>query len=1414
MLIKFHLPISKIPKTLHLQCSLAIAIIIIFNCIYCDVKSQNIINSYDSQNFDTHSTYNTKQISSQEVYHYPNQQPVNSYDLIISELDYGKGGIYDGRKPEDEIITSRDATSKHFRTANGSYEAIITAGAPLNYFENGVWKTCRKEILTNATSYFKEYDYANITNTQKTFYSKNSTNGLVVEDNGYIIKEWLKPEIAWLVNGSQLNPVKIKDSKAEIDLNKLSYKNCFAGIDVCFTQEFGSKKLDYILKDNSIFSSIPEGAEYMAVNETIILPDGWTYKTNSFSCIYIYNENSECVYTYLAPEYYDSNPKNGALTGKYILKQEKNELLVTTLIPVEWLTASERIFPITIDPTTTINALQGGWQSPPAGYNDDSYYNFIGFYSSWYRGWAKFNTSSINDLFTINNAALTMYCNGAADAGSVIISAYSIETYYGPYSAYNVNYYNDLGDGTNYNNFSIAGFTGYYGPFTLTGAPAHIQTQLPNDRFQIGFTSTGNWKRFGPESYISVVYTTAFCITNFYPMSACYNSGEIITIEGYEFTGATDVQINGISCPFTVINENTITASVLNGATSGFISVTTPAGTKTSAYQISINSVPSNPTTVIATPTTICLGGYSDLNASSAGNIINWYTVPIGGTSIGSSNSDEDFPINPISTTTYYAESQNGGRKYYINSSVGALWAAATNDPINAMNTVFGAGNWTHEYFESVNISELLSSNTSFIYLEGSYLSATELEAFLTANITDIENWVSNGGHLLLKSGPNEDNGMSFGFGGVAISSPNWLSYGEAIVNNHQVFNSPYLPCGTYFTGNPFALGYITGPGLTSLMNGAYGRVFLAERNWGSGKVVFSGMTLPYYWNPDPNSSNLLNNIINYLGSPKNCTCDNRIAVTITVIDDPSLSDATFTDNEICIGVSTNVSSTLTGGTDMSLQWEYSSDNVNWNSVTDNTPTDAVYTNPTTENLTVSGITAIGTYYYRLSATSTGEGCNSPVYSNSGELIVYTEPSITASNDGPYCVGNDINLSATGTSGVTYSWIGPDTFSDSDQNPQITNCINSNNGIYTVIVEDPDGCTASSQTTVVVDTENPTASNPDPISIECDSDLPAPDISVVIDEADNATLIPTVEWVEDISDNNYCPEVITRNYKVSDDCLNSIIVSQTITIIPTTLPSVPIDESSTVECIDDAIAPTTPIVTDQCGNNILPVLESMTDSPDPINCEGIRTYKYSYADCAGNISHWEYTYIIDLNTAPLVSADEFSTVECVDDAVAPTTPIVFDECGNNITPVLESMTDSPDPIDCEGTRTYVYSYTDCASNVSYWEYVYTIDLSTAPIVSADEFSTVECVADAVAPTTPIVTDQCGNIILPVLESMTDSPDPIDCEGTRTYVYSYTDCASNVSYWEYVYTIDLSTDPIVSADEFSTVECLADAVAPT
>src|SRR5690554_6266629 len=50
----------------------------------------------------------------------------------------------------------------------------------------------------------------------------------------------------------------------------------------------------------------------------------------------------------------------------------------------------------------------------------------------------------------------------------------------------------------------------------------------------------------------------------------------------------------------------------------------------------------------------------------------------------------------------------------------------------------------------------------------------------------------------------------------------------------------------------------------------------------------------------------------------------------------------------------------------------------------------------------------------------------------------------------------------------------------------------------------------------------PTASNPAAITVACAADVPAPDPTVVTDEASSCTAAPTVTFVSDVSDNNVC----------------------------------------------------------------------------------------------------------------------------------------------------------------------------------------------------------------------------------------------------------------------------------------------------
>src|SRR5262245_479573 len=204
---------------------------------------------------------------------------------------------------------------------------------------------------------------------------------------------------------------------------------------------------------------------------------------------------------------------------------------------------------------------------------------------------------------------------------------------------------------------------------------------------------------------------------------------------------------------------------------------------------------------------------------------------------------------------------------YLRSSAGGAPWGVNTNE--QAMDMVFGAGNWDDLRFETVNTGTLFSGATSFIFMEGSDFGADELEAFLGANQGALTSWVAGGGHVFINSAPNEGDGMSFGLGGVALDYQDSSATRRAAIPAHPIFNGPFLPAGTNFSGSSFTHASVSGGGLTGLILDNNGDFALAGRSIGSGYALFGGMTTTNWHDPDPNALNLRANILAFGANPQ-----------------------------------------------------------------------------------------------------------------------------------------------------------------------------------------------------------------------------------------------------------------------------------------------------------------------------------------------------------------------------------------------------------------------------------------------------------------------------------------------------------------------------------------------------------------
>jgi hypothetical protein len=308
---------------------------------------------------------------------------------------------------------------------------------------------------------------------------------------------------------------------------------------------------------------------------------------------------------------------------------------------------------------------------------------------------------------------------------------------------------------------------------------------------------------------------------------------------------------------------------------------------------------------------------------------------------------------------------------------------------------------------------------------------------------------------------------------------------------------------------------------------------------------------------------------------------------------------------------------------------------------------------------------------------------------------------------------------------------------------------------------------------------------------------------------DGSAITPTGPTIVESPDPVTCEG--TRTYTYTYTCGSTSSTWSFVYTIEREPFTVPGNGASTVACLAAATAPTLPTVTSNCGETLTPSAPVITDSPDPLTCEGTRTYAYTYADCEGNTATWSFVYTIEREPFT-VPGNGASTVACLAAATAPTLPAVTSNCGETLTPSAPVITDSPDPLTCEGTRTYAYTYADCEGNTATWSFVYTIERQPFT-VPGNGASTVACLAAATAPTLPAVTSNCGETLTPSAPVITDSPDPLTCEGTRTYAYTYADCEGNTATWSFVYTIE--REPFtVPGNGASTVACLAAATAPT
>lgn len=179
---------------------------------------------------------------------------------------------------------------------------------------------------------------------------------------------------------------------------------------------------------------------------------------------------------------------------------------------------------------------------------------------------------------------------------------------------------------------------------TLTVSPSTTTTYYARN-------NNGNWSAGCASVTVTVnALPTLAAITG--TTTLCANG--TTTLANSQSGGTWSSGSTGIA---TVNSSSGVVSGVSAGSATITYSYTNGNGcTNSVTASVTVSALPATPSSVTATPSSVCSGATSNLNATSTGNNIKWYTASTGGSLLGTSSSGVNYAVTPASTTTYYAE--------------------------------------------------------------------------------------------------------------------------------------------------------------------------------------------------------------------------------------------------------------------------------------------------------------------------------------------------------------------------------------------------------------------------------------------------------------------------------------------------------------------------------------------------------------------------------------------------------------------------------------------------------------------------------------------------------------------------------------------------------------------------------------
>jgi len=446
---------------------------------------------------------------------------------------------------------------------------------------------------------------------------------------------------------------------------------------------------------------------------------------------------------------------------------------------------------------------------------------------------------------------------------------------------------------------------------------------------------------------------------------------------------------------------------------------------------------------------------------------------------------------------------------------------------------------------------------------------------------------------------------------------------------------------------------------------------------------------------------------------------------------------------------------------------------------------------------------------YTLVITDLQTTCQSASCSHT--LTVNPPPVCNISGPSPVCPGSTNNY--CGPAGMaSYGWsISGNGSISGAANGQcvMVQAGNACNTSYTLTLDvtDNKGCSSScSQSFLVNDTQPPVVvSCPAGATIECPA-VPAFGDPSFTDNCDTSLMVTFV----DSNTPGSCPQefMATRTWTATDDCGNSVMCSQTITVEDNTAPVIACPADLQLQCGDSTDPANTgnATATDACGAVTITFADVPTQNCTPF--PGLdRTWTATDA-CGNTATCVQHITYVD-STPPVILCPPNVVLQCGEssDPSNTGTPTVSDNCGGTI------LVDSTDEIvatgpdaNCAGqpiTRTWTAM--DACGNVASCVQLITFADTTPPVIQCPPGRDLQC-GDSTDPANTgqaTATDNCGAVTVSFTDTPTQNCTPFP--GVDR-LWRAVDACGNTTTCVQTITIVDTTPPMITCPADVVLEC--------